>query len=100
MIFQAVMGEAAVFLNQLRTTMTSNDFTLIALAILGASCTIFGWLARELFAAVQALRRDLSALELKIGTDYVRGDRLHEALVPIMEALKAIQQDLRTKADK
>ena len=68
------------------------------------SLTIFsgvlGWFARELWQAVQALRRDLSALENRIGLDYVRYDRLQDALKPIMDALQHINSKLDHKADK
>lgn len=67
---------------------------------LGLACGVLGWFARELYAATQALRRDLTALEVRIGTDYVRYDRLSDALKPIMESLQDIKISLRDKVDK
>ena len=61
---------------------------------------VLGWFARELWQAVQALRRDLSALENRIGMDYVRYDRLQDALKPIMDALSHINDKLDRKVDK
>ena len=56
--------------------------------------------ARELYNATQALRRDLSILEIRIGTDYVRYDRLQDAFKPVMDSLHEIKQTLAGKADK
>lgn len=68
--------------------------------VLGTGLTVLGWFARELWQAVQSLRKDLSTLETKIGTDYVRYDRLQDALKPIMDALQHINSKLDSKADK
>ena len=72
----------------------------IALWVLGLVCTVLGWFARELYSATHSLRRDLSLLEIRIGTDYVRYDRLQDALKPVMESLHEIKASLSTKADK
>ena len=70
------------------------------LAILGLACGVLGWFARELYNATQSLRKDLSALEVKLSADYVRYDRLQDAMKPIMESLHEIKSALRNKADK
>lgn len=65
---------------------------------------VLGWFARELYTATQSLRRDLSSLETRIGTDYVRYDRLQdrlkEALEPIKEGIDEIKASLIHKVDK
>lgn len=76
------------------------EITQIALWVLGAVCGVLGWFARELYSATQALRKDLSSLEVRIGTDYVRYDRLQDAFKPIMDSLHEIKQTLSSKADK
>ena len=76
------------------------EITQIALWVLGAVCGVLGWFARELYGATQALRKDLSSLEVRIGTDYVRYDRLQDAFKPIMDSLHEIKQTLSSKADK
>lgn len=76
------------------------DLNTVLLSAVGLVCAILGWLGRELWSAVQKLRADLSALEVRIGTDYVRYDRLKDALRPIMEALDDIRSTLAQKADK
>ena len=72
----------------------------IFIAVLGVCCTALGWWARELYNATQSLRRDLSILEVRIGTDYVRYDRLQDAFKPIMDTLLEIKHTLAGKADK
>lgn len=67
---------------------------------LSASSAVLGWLARELWSAVQKLRSDLSALEVRISNDYVRYDRLQDALEPIKQTLDEIKSVLTHKADK
>lgn len=70
------------------------------LYITSGVCAILGWLARELWTAVQKLRADLSALEVNIGLNYVRYDRMQDALKPLMDALDDIRRGLNSKADK
>ena len=70
------------------------------LGLVGLACGILGWFARELYNATQALRKDLSSLEVQIGRDYVRYDRLQDALKPVMDSLHEIKQALTQKVDK
>lgn len=70
------------------------------IALLGVVCTLLGWLGRELWNAVQALRKDLSELQINIGRDYIRYDRLQDALRPLMEKLQRIEDSLSHKQDK
>lgn len=76
------------------------DLQTVFMVLLGLFCAVLGWLGRELWQAVQALRRDLAALEVLIGTDYVRYDRLKDALAPVMDALQDIHERLDSKQDK
>jgi septation ring formation regulator EzrA len=76
------------------------DVTQFFVAGLGLGFAVLGWFARELWSAVQSLRKDLSALQVQIATDYVRYDRLAEALQPIKDALDEIKATLSQKADK
>lgn len=72
----------------------------LIMGALGIACTALGWLARELLAAVQALRVDLTKLEVKLSSDFVRYDRLQDALRPLMDALDEIRKTLSHKVDK
>ena len=76
------------------------DLQTILTGLMGLVCAVLGWLGRELWQAVQSLRHDLSALEIKISQDYVRYDRLKDAMAPIMEALSDIRDRLDGKQDK
>jgi len=68
--------------------------------LLGITTGILGWFSRSLWDAVQKLKEDLGKLEIKIGTDYVRYDRLQDALKPVLEALSEIKSSLNSKQDK
>jgi cell division protein FtsB len=70
------------------------------IALISACCGVLGWFARELYAAMQKLRQDLSALEVRLGTDYVRYDRLKDMLSPIKEGIDEIKAAMTHKADK
>lgn len=76
------------------------DTHFFVTALLTVVSALFGWLGRELWQAVQKLRADLSELQTRIGTDYVRYDRLKDAMQPVMEALHDIRNRLDSKADK
>lgn len=76
------------------------DLHFILTALLGVFCAILGWLGREVWGAVQKLRADLSSLEVRIGTDYVRYDRLQDVMKPIMQKLDRIEEALTHKADR
>jgi hypothetical protein len=76
------------------------DLHALLTGALGLVCALLGWLGRELWNAVQALRRDLSLLEVRIGTDYVRYDRLQDALQPVIRRLDEISAALSHKVDK
>ena len=70
------------------------------LALLAVSSAGLGWFARELYSAVNRLRDDLQKLELKLSSDYIRYDRLQDALKPIMQSLDEIKTTLAHKVDK
>lgn len=76
----------------------------VFLAALSIGCGVLGWLARELWAAVQALRQDLEHLKVHIADNYVRQDRMdramEKALAPLLENLRRIEQAVSQKADK
>lgn len=69
-------------------------------ALFGIVLIGVGWFCREIWSAVQTLRRDLSELETKIGTDYVRYDRLQDMLKPISLKLDQIADALTHKQDR
>lgn len=70
------------------------------MTLLGVTCGVLGWLAREMYAAIQTLRKDLGSLEVQLTRDYVRYDRLQDAFKPIMDSLAEIKHALSGKVDK
>lgn len=76
------------------------DSTQIWLSALAIICTCLGWFARELHSTLKQTQRDLAQLEIKMSADYIRFDRLTEALSPILESLREIKQSLKDKVDK
>ena len=70
------------------------------LALLALGGGILGWFARELYTAVNRLRQDLQKLEVKLSSEYIRYDRLQDALKPIMSGIEEIKQALSHKVDK
>ena len=76
------------------------DFHSVFLAIGGLAMGVLGWFARILYQATQDLRKDLSALEIRITADYVRYDRLQDAMKPIMEKLNKIEEELHRRVTK
>lgn len=72
----------------------------IFLGMLGLFCGVLGWFARELYQAVEKLKEDVLKLEVKIGTDFVRYDRLQDMLQPILSGIDEIKAALTHKVDK
>jgi hypothetical protein len=72
----------------------------ILIGLLSVVSVGLGWFGRELWSAVQELKRDLAALRVRVGEEYVRYDRLQDALKPIHEVLARIENTLTHKADK
>jgi hypothetical protein len=76
------------------------ELTPYILFVLGVVLTGIGWFCGQLWSAVQKLKEDLVALKVSISSDYVRYDRLQDALKPIIESLNEIKNTLSHKADK
>ena len=76
------------------------DLQQVFMAALGVGFSVLGWFARELWSAVQQLKSELAKLEVKISSDYVRYDRLQDAMKPVMEQLKRIEETLTHKVDR
>jgi hypothetical protein len=67
------------------------------LAVIGS---VSGWFARQVWGAVQDLKRDLKDLEVKLPVEYVRKDDLSEMMGRIYQILDRIERKLDSKADK
>ena len=77
--------------------------TLINFA-LGAFLAIIGWLARQLWEAVERLKSDIHQLEVELPSRYVRREEFSEALKEIKDLCRQIFDKVESlekrKADK
>lgn len=80
--------------------MDTNDIVQIVLGLVSIATGILGWFARQLWDAVQNLRKDLTALQVQISENYVRYERLKDILKPLMDGIEEIKEILRNKVDK
>ena len=72
----------------------------VLIGLLSIVSVCLGWFGRELWNAVQQLKSDLANLRVQISEEYVRYDRLQDALKPIHELLTRIENTLSHKVDK
>ena len=68
--------------------------------MLGISCAVIGWLARELWTAVKDLQADLVKISVELPKTYVTRDDYREDIKGIKEMLAKIFDKLEKKADK
>ena len=67
---------------------------------LGVGCTVLGWFARELWAAVKELKVDLAKLREDLPREYVIRTDYREDIRDIKAMLAKIFEKLEAKADK
>jgi len=72
----------------------------IFIILIGVACSVIGWFANQLFRAVEKLKDDLNELQVRIGSDFVRYDRLQDMLKPILNGIEEIKESITHKADK
>jgi chaperonin cofactor prefoldin len=66
----------------------------------GTVLSVLGWFARQLWDAVQDLKRDVKAIEVDLPTFYVRKEDLESRLDRLEAVLNRIFEKLDHKADK
>jgi hypothetical protein len=66
----------------------------------GTVLSVLGWFARQLWDAVQDLKRDVKAIEVDLPTSYVRKEDLEARLDRLEAVLNRIFEKLDHKADK
>jgi chaperonin cofactor prefoldin len=66
----------------------------------GTVLSVLGWFARQLWDAVQDLKRDVKAIEVDLPTYYVRKEDLEARLDRLEAVLNRIFEKLDNKADK
>lgn len=73
--------------------------TLINLAA-GAALAAIGWFARQIWEAVNELRRDVHSIEVELPKSYIRRDEFAESMREVKAMLEKIFDRLEGKADK
>ena len=77
--------------------------TLINFA-LGALLALIGWLARQLWEAVERLKQDLHEIEVELPSNYVKREEFSESLKEIKDLCRQIFDKVdsleKRKADK
>lgn len=66
----------------------------------GTVLSVLGWFARQLWDAVQDLKRDVKSIEVDLPTYYVRKEDLESRLDRMEASLNRIFEKLDHKADK
>lgn len=76
------------------------DLQTIFMFVLGLGVGLIGWIARQLFSAVQALGATVQKLELDLSRNYVSKTDWSAALDQINRKLDRIADKLEEKVDK
>lgn len=76
------------------------DFQSVINLGAGTAIAAAGWFARQMWAAVQEMRNDLSKLREELPKTYITKDDFKDEAREIKELLKAINTKLDLKADK
>jgi hypothetical protein len=76
------------------------EFQYFVNLAVGATLSVLGWFARQLWSAVQDLKKDLTAVEIALPTHYVRKEELETRLDKLEAILNRIYEKLDTKADR
>jgi hypothetical protein len=76
------------------------EFQSLFNILAGASLTVIGWFARQLWDATQKLKEDLSDLELNISEKYVKKSEISVRFDKIESILERLFTKLESKQDK
>jgi len=76
------------------------EFQTILNFALGSLSAVLGWFARELWAAVQALKDDLYKLREELAKDYMPKDEFQTFKSELFSMLRRIEDKLEKKEDK
>ncbi len=66
----------------------------------GSVLAVIGWFARELWEAVNSMKKDLHRLEVKIAKDYATHQDINSRFDKLEGILERIFDKIDTKADK
>jgi hypothetical protein len=76
------------------------DWERIALWALSLVSMLGGFLLREVWGAVKALRQDLAALEVKISEEYVKVSAFDKTADRILNAIDDLRREISHKEDR
>jgi hypothetical protein len=68
--------------------------------VIGSVLSVLGWFARQLWDAVQTLKKDMKDLEVDLPTNYVRKVDLDARFAKFESMLNRIYDKLENKVDK
>ena len=77
--------------------MNWEHFGMFALTVV---CGVLGWFARELWAAVQELRKDLHLLRKDMTDNYARRDDVREMFNQVLHAVEKLRDEFSRKVDR
>jgi len=76
------------------------EFQDIVNVIIGTVLSVLGWFARQLWDAVQDLKKDMKQLEIDLPSHYVRKEDLEARFDKLETMLNRIYDKLENKVDK
>lgn len=76
------------------------DIQTLFNVVFGAMATILGWFGREMWSAVQELKRDLAKLREELPKEYIAKDAFNSFTDAILRKLDRIEDKLDGKMDK
>ena len=76
------------------------DFQDVVNVIIGSVLSVLGWFARQLWEAVQDLKKDMKQLEIDLPSHYVRKEDLEARFDKLETLLNRIYDKLENKVDK
>lgn len=76
------------------------EFQSVINMMIATAFSIAGWFAKQVWDAVQALKKDMKDLEVDLPTHYVRKDELENRFDKIEAMLNRLFEKLDGKADK
>ena len=87
------------------------DWQTVINLILGVALSGIGWCAREIWEQVKSMRKDISAMDVRMHQDFVRRDDFKEAVSElkqdmregfseVRDTLKLLNAKLDQKSDK
>ena len=76
------------------------DFQDVVNVIIGSVLSVLGWFARQLWDAVQDLKKDMKQLEIDLPSHYVRKEDLEARFDKLETLLNRIYDKLENKVDK